>query len=244
LISEIDSKDFISSERERVRVEYDRRAREMDPNRYAAWQPAERFTISNRNRAAVGMLQQANVFPSHAAECLEIGCGIGAWFDELEKWGVASERLHGIDLNAERVAYAGARFPSADIRIGDAVELPWPDGTFQFVVASTLFTSLLESRVRRLIADEIQRVLAPNGALLWYDFAYDNPRNSNVRGIKRNEIRELFPALSGDIRSVTLAPPLARLLTPKSLRLAQFLENIPLLRTHLIAVLVKRSRAA
>jgi hypothetical protein len=103
---------------------------------------------------------------------------------------------------------------------------------------------VLESRVRRLIADEIQRVLAPNGALLWYDFAYDNPRNSNVRGIKRNEIRELFPALSGDIRSVTLAPPLARLLTPKSLRLAQFLESIPLLRSHLIAVLVKRNRAA
>jgi ubiquinone/menaquinone biosynthesis C-methylase UbiE len=243
-MSEIGSMDFISSERERIRVEYDRRAREMDPHRYAAWQPAEVFTITNRNRAAVHLLQQADVFPSRVAECLEVGCGIGAWFEELEKWGVSGQRLHGIDLNTARAAYARERFPSADIRIGDAVELPWPDATFQFVVASTLFTSVLESRVRRLIADEIQRVLAPNGALLWYDFAYDNPRNAHVRGIKRNEIRQLFPVLSGHIRSVTLFPPLARLLTPKFPRLAQFLERIPLLRSHLIAVLVKRGGAA
>lgn len=129
--------------------------------------------------------------------------------------------------------------PAADLRTGDAVALPWEDTTFQLVVASTLFTSVLDNDVRRLIADEIVRVLVPGGALLWYDFAYDNPRNPNVRGIRRAEIKRLFPTLRGKIRTATLAPPLVRLIAPRSWTLATFLEAIPLLRTHLIAVLVK-----
>lgn len=129
--------------------------------------------------------------------------------------------------------------PAADLRTGDAVELPWDNDTFQLAVASTLFTSVLDLNVRRLIADEITRVLAPGGALLWYDFAYNNPRNPNVQGIGRAEIRKLFPALQGEIRTVTLAPPLARLIAPRWWTLATFLEAIPLLRTHLIAILIK-----
>ena len=94
--------------------------------------------------------------------------------------------------------------PAADLRTGDAVTLPWADQTFQLAIASTLFTSVLDENVRQLIAGEIVRVLAPGGALLWYDFAYNNPRNANVRGISRAEIKRLFPQLHGAIRSVTL----------------------------------------
>lgn len=94
-------------------------------------------------------------------------------------------------------------------------------------------------RVRRLVASEIIRVLAPRGALLWYDFAFNNPRNPNVRGINRKEIRNLFPELHGKVRSITLAPPIARIIAPRSWPLATFLEAIPLLRTHLLAVLIK-----
>ena len=240
ITNKTDSIDFVSRERERIRVEYDRRAREIDPDRYASWQPAEKFTIANRNRAALAMLRLAHAFPV-AGECLEVGCGSGGWLSQLESWGVDAEHLHGIDLDADRARQARANLPQAEIRIGDAVELPWTAGTFQVVIASTLFTSVLDSRVRQLIADEIQRVLAPGGVLLWYDFAYNNPRNPNVRGIKRGEIRTLFPTLDGQIRSVTLGPPLARLLAPKSRKLAQLLESVPPLRTHLMAVLVKAS---
>jgi hypothetical protein len=97
----------------------------------------------------------------------------------------------------------------------------------------------LDHDVRQLLADEIVRVLAPGGALLWYDFAYDNPANANVKGIKRAEVRRLFPSLRGRIKAVTLAPPLARLLAPRAWTLATLLEAIPLLRTHLMGVLIK-----
>jgi len=84
-------------------------------------------------------------------------------------------------------------------------------------------------------------VLAPGGALLWYDFAFNNPKNPHVRGISRSEVRKLFPQLVGKIKSVTLAPPLARLIVPRSWTLATFLEAVPFLRTHLLAVLIKAS---
>jgi ubiquinone/menaquinone biosynthesis C-methylase UbiE len=231
--------DFVARERERIRREYERRAREIDSDRYASWQPAERFATEKRNRKAAVLLRCAGISLAEGTQCLEVGCGAGGWFSQLIEWGVAEDCLHGIELDPQRADQARARFASADIRTGDAVELPWPTGTFQIVIASTVFTSVLATEVRQLIANEIQRVIAPGGALLWYDFAFNNPRNPNVRGIKRRELTHLFPELNGEIKSVTLAPPLARLLAPKSLRVAELLEAVPVLRTHLLGVLVK-----
>lgn len=231
--------DFVAAERERVQLEYDRRAREISPDRYASWQPSMQFMIKGRSQAAAAMLRRINHFPKPGDQCLEVGFGTGAWLHCLSKWGVRESNLHGIELEETRVNETRPEFPGADLRVGDAVELPWNDGTFRLAIASTLFTSVLDQNVRRLIANEIERVLATNGVLLWYDFAVKNPRNPNVRPIKRHEIRNLFPRLHGEIKSVTLAPPLTRLVAPRSLAVANFLEAIPVLRTHLLGVLVK-----
>lgn len=231
--------DFVATERERIQLEYERRAREVRSDLYAPWQPAERFMLDTRNRTAAIMLQRLGVFPKAGDQCLEVGHGTLGWLSQLISWGVRESDVHGIEVDPVRAAKARASLPAADLRIGDAVELPWGDDSFQFIVASTLFTSILDSNVGRLIANEITRVLAPGGALLWYDFTYNNPRNPNVRGIGRAGIKQLFPTLKGKIRTVTLAPPLTRLIAPRSWTLATFLEAIPLLRTHLMAVLIK-----
>jgi ubiquinone/menaquinone biosynthesis C-methylase UbiE len=236
--------DFVAAERERIQLEYRRRAREISPDRYAAWQPSSRFMLESRNRTGARMLHSLNVFPRPGWQCLEVGFGNIGWLRELIGWGVSESDLHGIELDPARASKARETLPAADLRTGDAVELPWADQTFQLVVVSTLFTSVLNNDVRRLIADEIVRVLAPGGALLWYDFAYNNPRNPNVRGIGRGEIKRLFPALHGKIRRVTLAPPLTRVIAPRWWGLATLMEAIPLLRTHLIAVLIKGSPKA
>jgi ubiquinone/menaquinone biosynthesis C-methylase UbiE len=238
-MNDSDQIDFVLAERRRIQVEYQRRAAEVSSDRYASWQPATQLTIDGRTRLATDMLREANVFPNEVSQCLEVGCGSHGWLNELIAWGVQETNLHGIELDPTRATKARELFPNADLRVGDAVKLPWNDGSFNLVITSTLFTSVLDVNVRMLIANEIVRVLAPNGALLWYDFAFDNPRNANVRGINRRKLRKLFPALRGEIKSVTLAPPLARLIAPRSLALATVLEGIPLLRTHLMGVLIK-----
>lgn len=231
--------DFIAAERTRMQAEYQRRAREISPDLYAAWQPASRFMLETRNRTAAALLHERDVFPRAAAACLEVGFGNIGWLSELISWGVSESNLHGIELDETRASRARELLPAADLRVGDAVELPWADETFNLAIASTLFTSVLDDEVRKLIAREIERVLAPGGALLWYDFAFNNPRNPNVRGIGRTELRELFPTLRGPVRKITLAPPLVRAIAPRSWTLASLLESLPFLRTHLLAVLIK-----
>jgi SAM-dependent methyltransferase len=226
-------------ERERIQAEYQRRAKEIKPDRYSPWQPAEIFWRNGRKALAAAMLNEAFVFPRTGDACLEVGCGTGGWFADLISWGVREPDLHGIDVDTFRINRAKEILPAADLRVGDAAALPWAKDTFCVVISSTLFTSVLDLNVRRLIADEIVRVLAPGGALLWYDFAFNNPKNPHVRGISRSEIRKLFPQLRGEIKSISLAPPLARLIVPRSRTIATLLEAIPFLRTHLLAVLIK-----
>ena len=105
---------------------------------------------------------------------------------------------------------------------------------FDVVFQSTVFSSVLSAPVREVIAREMTRVLKPNGVVLWYDFAFDNPKNKNVAGMKRDEVARLFPGAALDVRRVTLAPPLARQLVPRSWLVATLLERVRLLNTHLL----------
>jgi ubiquinone/menaquinone biosynthesis C-methylase UbiE len=232
----------VAAEQDRILAEYRRREREVDADRYAAWNPSAIFLRSGRIRSAARLLEQASVFPRRGDACLEIGFGSLGWLAEMLSWGLREADLHGLELDAERAARAREVFPAADLRVGDATHLPWADGFFRLVIASTVFSSILDEAVRRLVAAEVARVLAPGGALLWYDLRVNNPSNPNVRRVSRRELRGLFPTLHGTFRSVTLAPPLARRLAPASFTLAHALETIPLLRTHWMAVFVRGNR--
>lgn len=232
--------DPIIAERERIQTEYERRERELAKDFYAPWQPYQLFLRFSRKKKAAEMLHKAGVFPGMASHCLEIGYGRLGWLGDLISWDVPESCLHGIELDASRAKIAQKILPNADLRVGDATGLPWQDNSFQLVIASTVFTSILDHRVRKIVASEIERVLASGGALLWYDFAVNNPSNPNVQRVSRREVKQLFPALEGEIQSVTLAPPIARRLAGRSWVLATLLEAVPFLRTHLIAVLKKR----
>jgi len=233
--------DAVLAERERILAEYWRREQELAPDLYAPWQPSAALELAARRRSSAAMLRRANLFPKAGDHCLEVGYGSIGWLGDLISWGVPAPCLHGVELNESRARHAQEALPLADLRIGDAAELPFQDDTFRLVIASTVFTSILDATVRSLVAQQIVRVLAPGGALVWYDFAINNPRNPNVRKVDRRELQQLFPQLKGEVRSVTLALPLARLVAPWSWTLATALEAIPLLRSHLLAVLVKSS---
>jgi SAM-dependent methyltransferase len=229
----------VALERQRILAEYRRREKTTPPDLYAPWQPANLLMVTERRRLAAQMLHEAGVFPGPGHQCLEIGCGALGWLGELIAWGVREVDLHGIELDRTRGEQAQAVLPMAEILIGDATDLPWISHKFKLVVVSTVFTSILNQDVRRMVADEITRVLAPGGALLWYDCAVNNPRNPNLSKVHRSELVRLFPKLKGKIRTVTLAPPLARLVAPRNWLLASLLGSVPLLRTHLLAVLIK-----
>jgi ubiquinone/menaquinone biosynthesis C-methylase UbiE len=78
-----------------------------------------------------------------------------------------------MDLSPFAVARARERLPAASIAHGDAQRMPWPDDSFDVVLASHLFGHVPPA-VRDRITAEALRVLTSNGQLLavdhrWHD---------------------------------------------------------------------------
>ena len=228
-----------TAEISRIRAEYQRRRREIPPDFYDWRHCANLFSHVETVRVCVRELATAALFPLAGLRVLDVGCGRGVWLLEFCQWGCLPEQVAGIDLDEGRLAEARRRLPAADLRLGDARELPWPDASFNLVTQFTVFTSILHQEVKRKIADEMLRVLKPGGAILWYDFRYNNPRNPHVRGIGAREIRSLFPGCEVKLHSVTLAPPVARRTVPFSWLMALALEKLPPPRTHYLGVIRK-----
>lgn len=188
----------------------------MSHDLYAPWQPDVIFTETGRRRVALALLKQAEAFPKAGDACLEVGCGARGWLGELLCWGLHASHFHGIELDPGQARRARETLPGVDVREGDAERIPWPANSFRLVIASTVFTSILNPAVREEVAREITRVLAPGGALVWYDFAAAI-RTILMSGRSTSEsCSDFFPSLGrgfvGDSRA-----PLARLVTPRSL---------------------------
>ena len=170
---------------------------------------------------------------------LEIGCASGEIINDLIRLGANEEKILGIDIRKESISKAKTLFPYAKIELMDASQLQFKNCTFDLVTAFTLFSSVLELNLRKKIAAEIIRVLKPNGIILFYDMRFNNPFNKYVLGIKRNELKKLFPKTKIISNHITLFPYLTRTINFKTKTLYTFLSKFDFLKTHNIAVIRK-----
>jgi ubiquinone/menaquinone biosynthesis C-methylase UbiE len=177
--------------------------------------------------------------PLAACRILDVGCGYGElldWFHQAR--GVPAEQLLGIDVVPDRIAQARAQFPALYFAETDGDRLDLPDASIDLVSVFTVFSAILRPTVADQLAADIQRVLIPGGAVIWYDVRYPNPWNSNLKAVTASRIRKLFPKYTAHLRSITLLPPLARGIGRLS-RAYTILTAIPVLRTHLLGLLIK-----
>lgn len=226
------------AEEARIRAAYARRGGAW---RYDWGNPAYVFVMQDLQRRVLKALRRSGLAPLEGKRVLDVGCGTGDWLRSLVAWGARPGRVVGIELLRDRVARAARLSPRhLGLSCGSAVELPFKSATFDLVMQFTVFTSILDPDFRRCVADEMVRVLKPDGAVLWYDFCVANPANPDVRSVTAAEIARLFPGCSVALRRVTLAPPLARLVAPLSWTLCTLLDLVPLLRTHYLGVIRRR----
>ena len=150
---------------------------------------------------------------------LDLGSGDGALAAALRREGITVSRVVAVDLLHERLGATGLRAAA------DARRLPFVDGAFDAAIQCTMLSSIHAEAARRLVAAEMTRVVRPGGLVLSYDARFANPFNRDVRRVTRAEHRALFADGALTFESLTLVPPLARLVTRLAPRFAAWLAH-------------------
>jgi SAM-dependent methyltransferase len=104
--------------------------------------------------------------PESGLRWLDVGCGNGA-FTEMLVGRCAPVSVQGIDPSEEQLAYARTRPASgiAQFRQGDAMALPFPDGTFDAAVMPLVIFFVPDPAQG---VSEMARVVCPGGTVAAY----------------------------------------------------------------------------
>jgi SAM-dependent methyltransferase len=229
-----------SSEIQAIEERYARRRAASDTGLYDPLDPYVTEVRPERERALIRCIRRIGMAPVDDKRVLEIGCGGGSNLIDFIRLGFQPHHLTGNELRSERLAQARARLPH-DVTLlpGDASELDLGDASFDIVLQSTVFTSILDDAFQERLAARIWALARPGGGILWYDFVWDNPRNPDVRGVPLGRIRRLFPGAKIRDWPVTLAPPIGRRLCRLSPSLYPVVNAIAPLRSHLLCWIQK-----
>lgn len=224
--------DPFAAELARIRAAYSRRNREIPRERYSSSNPRAAIFQQETERRILDLLTRRSSAPIASQQTLDLGCGEGRWLRRLQQWGAAPENLAGVDLLPERIATA-REYCAPQIRLtcGNADQLPFASASLDIILCITVFSSILDSNLREAVAAEMQRVLRSGGFVVWHDFFVNNPRNRDVRGVRKSEIRRLFPECEIELARITVAAPLGRAIA-KMPRLYSALAKCRVFSTH------------
>jgi SAM-dependent methyltransferase len=192
-------------------TQYGKRDALQDRGRYSLFNSVALHEQQARLRTMLALWREHGWTSLADKHIIEVGCGAGGNLLELLRLGAQAQNLAGWELLAERVHAAHACLPSAvAVHEGDAAAAPVAPGSVDAVLALTVFSSILDDATQQRLANAMWSWLKPGGGVLWYDFAFNNPRNADVRGVSVARVRELFGQGRCTVRRLTLAPPLAR----------------------------------
>lgn len=202
------------------------------------------LTHLERQEILARFFRSSGIQTLHGMKILDVGCGSGGHLRRLVDFGAEPRNCFGIDLDHNSLVRGRDLNPTTGFIESSAAQLPFAGGEFDLVFQFTVLTSVLDPQMKCSITREVHRVLRPGGYFVWYDFAYSNPKNPNVRGIGRGEISALLEGFQLHFRRATLAPPIGRPAARISPLLYRALNCIPLLRSHYFCFARKPGPAA
>jgi ubiquinone/menaquinone biosynthesis C-methylase UbiE len=138
--------------------------------------------------AAVGALD-----PGPGTRLLHVGCGTGS---ALRIAAASGAEVAGLDASADLLTVARRRLPDADLRVADAVELPYDRGCFDQVMA---FDAIRYTEPPAVAVAELARVTRPGGSVvigLWHNWS------GREASAFLNAVREMAPTVPQAVQPV------------------------------------------
>ncbi|MDV3456101.1 class I SAM-dependent methyltransferase [Sphingomonas sp. HF-S4] len=133
-------------------------------------------------------------FPDFAPErILELGCGIGSSVVPIAGY-FPDARVDAIDVGASQLRYAHARAAhlgaAVHFQLGDAVDAPFEDESFDLVFSSVLIHELRPGTIGDMLA-ECHRLLRPGGVVLHLEVP-QRYQTMDLWGRVRGEIEAVY----------------------------------------------------
>lgn len=115
----------------------------------------------SRDLAALRLGRCLDAIEGHTGQLLEIGCGAGRYLRSFQHYRPDLE-LHGCDISHIALDEAKKADPEGkiDYKLGDALNLPYEDNSFDIVLLFDVFEHVTDVGKA---ADEVARVLKPGG---------------------------------------------------------------------------------
>lgn len=133
---------------EKTRRDYDLIAEEFSRTRRNFW--SELFAVLKD-------------YTKDGDKVLDVGCGNGRFLDLL---GQKKIDYLGIDNSEEQIREARKKYPDKNFLVADALNLPFPDDSFDKVFLIAVLHHIPSRNLRIKVLVELQRVLRPGGHLL------------------------------------------------------------------------------
>jgi len=187
------------------------------------------FEVSTTNALRLAKLEPAT------ATVLDVGCGSGGSLPRFFQLGFRPENLYGIDILEERIAEGRRRFPNVNFTTGDASAMPYDQGMFDLALESTMFVQLTDEKLSQKIAEEMLRVVKPNGYLLLIDWRYSKPGNADYLGLSKRRIKKLFGVGS---QTEIICQTRGALVPPVGRTLSKYVPSFYFLAAAMLPILV------
>lgn len=140
-------KKIIDKIRDNVKKAYEAIAEEFNETRKTQWPEFHDFLKYIKKRSKI----------------LDLGCGNGRLYEFLAEKEVD---YTGIDNSSSLVNKACANFPNAKFRLGDMVDLNFPDKSFDIIFSIASLHHIPGVKLRRAVISSINRLLKKDGILI------------------------------------------------------------------------------